>query len=396
MKHCAFILVLASFVFGQYFDSLYYHPAPKGILDSKKKTFLWLGYSTSRYPQNGKGCINLFQEMLNKHAGNENTYKVFAVLWFGHELAQWMGDICGDVDNKVEDNAQMDGAIAGYIKPGNKLGDWPPASVMITQNSIGRCFGDCSDRVHGIRDSLDFERIDMGAKAFAAYARYFLNAGVDRVYIGTHIWWESSAGSNPWTDIWLERYALSKAMDMDSRIYGVESCPITHLLYDKDKADGEFGDYYSGDRIHPGQPVAWAMALEYYLTIAGEDARESIIKEAVQAAGLAPNEIPQRGRVTSPPAYGKGVVASAPENRHKPVATQPHIAPHRGGFTISTSPRTGKNRVEIRRTDGARVGGYSVRRAQNEITITSLPSGIYLIRLTGSGGNIIRQIIIVP
>ncbi len=261
---------------GQNFKILYEHKARQGILDGNRKTFLVTGYSTSHVPRE-RPWPSILQEMLNNHVGNDTTYYVFKHTVGGTPIAKWT-DICGTGKHITD-------AINYYVNPGGKIdAGIPKATIMLAQQSLQWAFGDCNNRFIGIEEPDDEIHIQQGAQAIICYISQFLESGIESAYMATHIY---KTGNYP-LNLLGEQYALTAALDSLDNFYpGPELFEITESL---------FPEGFASDKVHPGAPVANAMALYWYLVIAGEDSKREVMEPVAESAGIdipdAPVNIP--------------------------------------------------------------------------------------------------------
>ena len=117
-------------------------------------------------------------------------------------------------------------------------------------------------------------RIDQGEAAIEYYTDQFITGGVERVYMAMHIF--KTGGYD--LDLYGERYALAEALNTVGNLYpGPELWSVTRSL---------FPDGFAADLVHPGPEVANTMALHWYLTLAGDDAKYDIAKPVADAAGV--------------------------------------------------------------------------------------------------------------
>lgn len=366
---CLLITVPAS---GQYFDVLYDHPARQGILDGQEKTFLVTGYSTSHRP-NRRPWPTIFGEMLDAHAGNGSTYHVVSHTVSGTPIAKWMGT-CG-AGGDVAD------ALANYVNPGNRLEQGvPAASIMLAQQSLQWAFGNCQDRFISIESASDTQKIQQGVNAIQEYMNAFFDGGIAEVYMATHIFKEGYP-----TNLCGERYALEEALgSLDNFYPGPELCEITGSL---------FPEGYHSDRVHPDNEVANAMALYWYLVIAGEAAKPAVYEPVAQEAGIS---VPVR---TSIEETNPGEVLG---HELHPVYPNPFSDQTTLSFHMS---RTGDVRLSVYNQLGQRVktlidesrpaGSHQVLWEGTNDHGRELPSGIYFIKMATPEAVQVRQSVLI-
>lgn len=259
-----------------YFSALYDHPVPPGILDGTPRTFVVTGYSTSLSPSPDTAWPALLQNMLDQHAGGPGTYYIYNEARGSTPLADWLG-IC------EQENYLIGGVIEQYVDPAThpdiKKGPVPPASVMLAQQSLQYVY-DCNDRWNEIEVGFgdlpgpeDQAKIDVGGQAFAEYAEQFLAGGIDRVYIATHIY-----AFYPPFELYGERFGMARALDLQPGLFpGPELWEVTRSL---------FPAGFTSDQRHPDTEVAHAMALYWYLVLAGAQAKPAVMLPIAEVAGV--------------------------------------------------------------------------------------------------------------
>jgi len=273
MKRTFLILIawlLAITSFPQYFTNLYGHDSPQGVLNNNRKSFLVTGYSTSNTP-GGSSWPTLLKQMLDQHAGNDTTYYVFKHTVGGTPISKWT-TICGD-------GSHIQDAIERYINPGTQIpAGVPIPAIMLAQQSLQWGFGDCVDRFTNIESPSDTGRINMGINAIQLYANAFLNAGINKVYMATHIYKKGNYTLN----LYGERWALAKAISENQNLYaGPELFNITKRL---------FPEGFAADEVHPDIEVATMMAVYWYLALAGENANMAMAQQFADNAGIDLND----------------------------------------------------------------------------------------------------------
>ena len=359
---CLFFALPAS---AQYFDALYDYPARPGILDGSQKTFLVTGYSTSHRP-NRRPWPTIFQEMLNAHAGNASTYHVVRHTVSGTPIAKWMGT-CGA-------GGHVDDALDDYVEPGKKLGQGiPQATVMLAQQSLQWAFGDCRDRFLTIEGPADQARIAQGADAIVDYVNAFFDGGIEEVYMATHIYKTGYPAH-----LCDEEYALAEALGRVDNFYpGPELCYITGTL---------FPAGFDADRVHPGPPVANAMALYWYLIIAGEEAKPEVYEPIAVEAGIAVPVQTSTEEIGVPEHTGLVLRTGYPNpfKRHTTLAYELPASEH---VQISVYNQLGQQ-VKILVDETKPLGAYQVVWDGQDLSGRPLPSGVYVFRMTA--GNQVK------
>ena len=266
LKIIIIAIIVAVPAYAQHFNNLYNHTAPASVLDGSVKSFLVTGYSTSHTP-NDRPWPLILQEMLNLHAGNDTSYFVFKHTVSSTPIAKWT-DICG-TGSHIQD------AIFDYINPGSQIPQGIPIpTIMLAQQSLQWAFGDCDDRYTNIESPGDTARINKAVDAIQLYTNSFLNAGIDNVYMATHIY---KTGDYP-LNLYGERWGLAKAIEeTDNLLPGPELFTISKQL---------FPDGFADDKVHPGPEVATMMAVYWYLVLAAENADMQMAQDYATSAGV--------------------------------------------------------------------------------------------------------------
>ena len=259
-------IILSFSVCAQHFNNLYGHKAPSGVLDGTPISFLVTGYSTSHTPAD-RPWPTILQEMLNMHAGNNTAYFIFKHSVGGTPIAKWT-NICG-TGSHIQD------AITSYIDPATQIPQGIPVpSIMLAQQSLQWAFGDCDDRYTTIENPADTALINLGVSAIQNYVNSFLDAGMEKVYMATHIY----KTGNYTLNLYGERWGLAKAIEETTNLLpGPELFTVTRQL---------FPEGFAPDMIHPGPEVATIMAVYWYLAMAGENADLDIAQLYADSAGI--------------------------------------------------------------------------------------------------------------
>ncbi len=253
----------------QYFHSLYGQPVPQGVLDGNKKTFLANGYSTTNSPSFSSAWPVVLQNMLDEHTGVTNPqdriYHVFSHAVGSTPIARWSKQVddlgCDDDGNLIQDS------ITWYVNPGTKLVNGaPPASILLAQQSLQWAF-DCNDRGVGIADENDITNIEHGAKEIEHFVDQFVAGGFETVYMASHIYQRSRVA----VPVYTEKYGLKRALE-----FVEELKPGPYLWWGTSK---QWPTGFQSDGRHPDLPVANAMAIYWYIVLAGDDAKPDIIEK---------------------------------------------------------------------------------------------------------------------
>lgn len=252
-----------------FFRSLYDHPVPESVLDGSAKTFLANGYSTSNRPDSNNAWPAVLQKMLDEHSGakdpSERIYHVFSHTVGSTPIARWSqqeGDLgCGD-------GRHVRNSIEWYVNPGSKLENGaPPATILLAQQSLQWAF-DCKIRKLGIEDENDTARIEHGAREIEHFVAQFVQGGIETVYMATHIYQRNVSLSIP---LFNEKHALKLALEFAGALR-----PGPYLWYATREI---WPEGYANDLRHPDYPAANAMAVYWYLVLAGETADMEIVSK---------------------------------------------------------------------------------------------------------------------
>ena len=369
----ASLFLLISFpASAQYFDVLYDHAARPGILNGEEKTFLVTGYSTSHRP-NRRAWPMIFGEMLDAHAGNNSTYHVVSHTVSGTPIAKWMGT-CG-AGGDVED------ALASYVNPGSRLDNGiPPATIMLAQQSLQWAFGNCQDRFISIESANDTEKIQQGVVAIQEYMNAFFDGGVQEVYMATHIFKENYP-----TNLCGERFALAEALGTLDNFYpGPELCEMT---------GGLFPEGYQADRVHPGPEVASAMALYWYLVIAGEEAKPEVYEPIALDAGISVPVRTHTEQAVVPESLGHELHPVYP-NPFNDQTTLSFYMHRPGRVNLGVYNQLGQLVNTL--VEGNRpAGSHQVIWDGTNLQGKALPSGIYFIKMATQGDVHVRQSVLI-
>lgn len=273
-----------------FFQSLYGHPVPDGVLDGNRKTFLVNGFSTSGFPFPEDAWPAVLQRMLDDHTGvtdpSQRIYHVFVHAVGRSPIPMWsiqQGDLaCGD-ESLIQDSLEW------YVNPGSKLeNNAPPATIVLAQQSLQWAF-DCADRWVGIQGPDDLERIEHGYEEIEYFARQFFAGGIQTMYLTTHIYQRHDMA----VPLYNEREALELALD---RIEALRPGPDMW-----DAAKPLWPEGYWSDQRHPDKPLATMMGIYWYLVLAGADAKPEIVEKYASTSPL-PIPLPNPLAPPNPPA----------------------------------------------------------------------------------------------
>ena len=224
------------------------------LLDGSPKSLVVVGYSTSyAWPA-------MLQEMLDEHSGGERVYHVLNSVIGGSPVGRWIAP------PESTDYQDTYGAMEhDFFGPDARLrGAAPEPSVAILQQSLQRTPTPAT-RLGPVTSAMDDEGIEVGADALERLVTQLRNDGVERVYIGMHIYKE---GFEP--EVGNERFALDRLLDRghESVLAGPDVWSLTIA---------EHPDAFTDDRLHPNERGSKIMAEAWYRSLAGDDARQHVI-----------------------------------------------------------------------------------------------------------------------
>lgn len=227
-------------------------PESISLLDGQEKSFLINGYSTSyAWP-------DMLQEMLDEHAGGERVYHVLNSVVGGAAVEIWIAE---PGSNEYERTvAAMDRDFYGETP--RLRAEAPLPRIALCQQSL-----QFTRTQRGpIAQPYDWEGIDIGADAMADLVDLLKERGIERVYMGTHIY---KGPIEP--EVGNERLALAELLRREHPgVYaGADTWTPTRDQFDKAFAD---------DGVHPNAYGMKLMAELWYRTVAGPDTREDIIE----------------------------------------------------------------------------------------------------------------------
>jgi len=224
------------------------------LLDGSPKSLVVVGYSTSyAWP-------SMLQEMLDEHSDGERVYHVLNSVIGGSPVGRWIAP------TESVDYRETYGAMEqDFFGTDARLrGEAPEPSVAIVQQSLQRTPTPAT-RLGPVTSAMDDEGIEVGADALERLVMQLGSNGVERVYIGMHIYKE---GFEP--EVGNERFALSRLLDRghESVLAGPDVWSLTIA---------EHPEAFTDDRLHPNERGSKIMAEAWYRSLAGDDARQHII-----------------------------------------------------------------------------------------------------------------------
>ena len=227
-------------------------PAP--LLDGHEKSIVVVGYSTSyAWP-------SMLQEMLDRHSGGERVYHVLNAVMGGSPVGRWIAD-----PSSEDYQATYGAMVRDFFGPDARLrGNAPAPTVAMLQQSLQRT-PTPETRLGPVTSVHDKEGIRVGADSLEKLGMQLVDDGIERVYIGMHIYKE---GFEP--EVGNERFALA-ALLQRGHDFVFEGPDVWSLTI------REHPEAFAEDRLHPNERGGKIMAEAWYRTFAGEDAREEII-----------------------------------------------------------------------------------------------------------------------
>ncbi|MHC4384343.1 MAG: DUF3179 domain-containing (seleno)protein [Planctomycetota bacterium] len=233
-------------------DSLVFGPRPtQTLLDDKEKSFVVIGYSTSyAWP-------DMLQEMLDEHAGGERLYHVLNAVVGGAAVERWIAD-----PSTNEYQRTVTAMLRDYFGAEARLrGEAPEPTIALCQQSL-QFTGSTRGPVAG---ADDVEGIRLGADALETMAKRLHDLGLQRLYIGMHIYKrpvEPEVGN--------ERLALAALLERGLP-YVYEGPDVWTPTRDR------YPECFAEDGLHPNELGMKIMAEGWYRTIAGPETRTDII-----------------------------------------------------------------------------------------------------------------------
>ncbi|MCH7797964.1 MAG: DUF3179 domain-containing protein [Planctomycetes bacterium] len=233
-------------------ESLVFGPRPaRTLLDGSEKSFVVVGYSTSyAWPA-------MLQDMLDQHAGGERRYHVLNAVIGGAAVERWIGD------PSSSDYARTVAAmVRDYFGPDARLrGEAPEPSIALCQQSL-QFTGSLRGPVTSPGDEAG---IRLGAIALETLSRRLRDLGLERVYIGMHIYKKPVE-----PEVGNERLALA-ALLAGGLDWVYEGPDVWTPTYEG------FPGCFDDDELHPNELGMKIMAEHWYRTVAGPDTRQDVI-----------------------------------------------------------------------------------------------------------------------
>jgi len=229
------------------------------LLDGSEKSLVLVGYSTSYvWPK-------MLQEMLDEHAGGERVYHLLNAVIGGSPVGRWIAS------PESEDYQDTYGAMRRDFFGANARlrGEAPEPTVALLQQSLQRT-PTPDTRLGPVTSAIDHRGIEIGADALEKLVSQLQEDGIERVYIGMHIY---KQGYEP--EVGNERFVLAALLHRG--LDGVFAGPDVWSL-----TIAEHPEAFTEDGLHPNERGAKIMATAWYRALAGDDARQDVI-DALEA-----------------------------------------------------------------------------------------------------------------
>lgn len=225
---------------------------PAVLLDGREKSFLINGYSTSyAWP-------TMLQDMLDEHTDGRRVYHVLNAVVGGSPVETWIAE-----PGTRGYERTMKPMIRDFFGQQARLrGDAPEPTIALCQQSL-QLTGDQRGPVKSADDSTGIKK---GADALEKLARRLRDRGIERVYIAMHIYKKPVE-----PEVGNERFALKTLLDRGHEFIFEGPDVWSRTI-------GEFPEAYADDELHPNEHGMKIMAEAWYRTIAGDQAKEQIIK----------------------------------------------------------------------------------------------------------------------
>lgn len=234
----------------------YLHASESSALDGKEKSIVVVGYSTSYvWPK-------MLQDMLDAHTEGVRRYHVLNAVIGGAPVAHWAADY-GTKEYKRTMQAMQEDFFG---EDARLRGDAPdPAaggSVVIAQQSLQLTRDDRGP----VKTEYDMVGAEMGADEMEKMAFRLYGLGVERVYIAMHIYKKPVE-----PEVGNERVALNRLLSRGLK-FVYPGPDLWSATYDC------FPDCFIEDELHPNDLGYKIMAEQWYRTLAGDQVKESVIK----------------------------------------------------------------------------------------------------------------------
>ena len=221
------------------------------LLDGTRKSLVIIGYSTSyAWP-------DMLQGMLDEHAGGTRVYSVLNAVAGGAAVERWIAEpSTSDYERTV---AAM---IRDYFGDEALLrGDSPEPTIALCQQSLQFT----GSQRGPVTSAGDVAGIRLGADVLESTAKRLHDFGVERIYIGMHIYKQTVE-----PEVGSERLALAALLERG--LHYVYAGPDVWT-----PTRARYPECFEADGLHPNELGMKIMAEGWYRTIAGPDARQHVI-----------------------------------------------------------------------------------------------------------------------
>jgi hypothetical protein len=210
-----------------------------------------VGYSTSfAWP-------DMLQEMLDEQSNGPRVYHVLNAVVGGSPVKIWNAD-----PGTPEYERTIESMLRDYFGSDARLrGDAPEPTIALCQQSLQFT----RTRRGPIADASDTEGIAIGTDALEKFAKRLHRHGIERVYLGMHIYKKPVE-----PEVGNERLALAALLRRKLPFVcgGPDVWTATRDRYP---------DAFAEDGMHPGELGTKIMAEGWYRTVAGSAVRQEII-----------------------------------------------------------------------------------------------------------------------
>jgi hypothetical protein len=227
---------------------------PGPVLDGVSKSLVIVGYSTSyAWPA-------MLQEMLDQHSAGERVYHLLNAVIGGSPVGRWIAPAESDDYQATYGAMRRD-----FFGADSALrGDVPEPTVAIVQQSLQRT-PTPDTRLGPVTSAVDDEGIEIGADALGQLVTQLRADGIERIYIGMHIY---KQGYEP--EVGNERFALARLLDRGHTFVFAGPDVWSSTI-------AEHPEAFTEDGLHPNERGAKIMAEGWYRALAGSEAREEIV-----------------------------------------------------------------------------------------------------------------------
>ncbi len=226
--------------------------AADSVLGGDTRSILVNGYSTSyAWPE-------MLQDMLDAHAGGQRKYFVVNSVIGGAPVETWIAATGSQDHTRTIVALERD-----FLGPDPRLlGDAPRPTIVICQQSLQLT----GDQRGPVKAAHDMAGAELGADALEALGKRLHAYGMERVYIATHIYKKPVE-----PEVGNERVALARLLSR-----GIEYIEAGPDVWEPTRR--AYPGCFEDDGLHPNEGGMKIMAEGWYRTLAGEDAREDVVR----------------------------------------------------------------------------------------------------------------------